>query len=108
MADNTDEEHLDIQTNTQPDIPSDDIIPTQDTETINPNQETENMEVHHHPDLHHKPKKWKEYFLEFLMLFLAVTLGFFAESYREHLVEQKKEREYIKSMVEDLKSDSSF
>jgi hypothetical protein len=34
------------------------------------------MEVHHHPDLHHKPKKWKEYFLEFLMIFLAVTLGF--------------------------------
>ncbi len=31
------------------------------------------MEVHHHPDLHHKPKKWKEYFLEFLMIFLAVT-----------------------------------
>jgi hypothetical protein len=24
------------------------------------------MEVHHHPDIHHKPKEWKEYFLEFL------------------------------------------
>ena len=41
-------------------------------------KETENMEVHHHPDNHHNSKKWKEYFSEFLMIFLAVTLGFFA------------------------------
>jgi hypothetical protein len=34
------------------------------------------MDVHHHPDLHHKKKNFKEYFLEFLMIFLAVTLGF--------------------------------
>lgn len=32
------------------------------------------MEVHHHP--HVKEKKFKEYFLEFIMIFLAVTLGF--------------------------------
>jgi len=40
------------------------------------------MEMHHHPDLHRKKKNWKEYFLEFLMIFLAVTLGFFAETMR--------------------------
>jgi hypothetical protein len=34
------------------------------------------MEVHHHPDLHHEQKPWKEYILEFVMLFLAVTMGF--------------------------------
>lgn len=28
------------------------------------------MEVHHHA---HKPKNWKEYFTEFMMLFLAVS-----------------------------------
>ncbi|HEY5464391.1 MAG TPA: hypothetical protein VIJ95_14105 [Hanamia sp.] len=49
------------------------------------------MEVHHHPDLHHKKKNFKEYFLEFLMIFLAVTLGFFTESYREQLVERERE-----------------
>ena len=75
---------------------------------INEQPTTENMEIHHHPDIHHKPKKFKEYFLEFLMIFLAVTLGFFAESYREHLNDRSKEKEYIKSMVEDLKTDSSF
>jgi hypothetical protein len=65
------------------------------------------MEVHHHPNLHHNQKKWKEYFLEFLMLFLAVTLGFFAESYREHLVEVNREKEFISTFVEDLKSDTA-
>jgi len=48
------------------------------------------MEVHHHPTV--EKKNFKEYFLEFLMIFLAVTLGFFAESYREHLVDIKKEK----------------
>ncbi len=36
------------------------------------------MEVHHH--LHVERENFKEYFLEFLMIFLVVTLGFFAES----------------------------
>jgi hypothetical protein len=55
------------------------------------------MEVHHHPDLHHKPRKWKEYFLEFLMIFLAVTMGFFAESFRENIVNKEREKKYIES-----------
>ena len=67
--------------------------------------QSENMEVHHHPDLHHKPKKWKEYFLEFLMIFFAVTLGFFAESLREHISDKEKEKDYIISLEADLKAD---
>src|SRR6476620_2575759 len=108
MADNTDEEHLHNSTNTQSENLADEIISSKDTESINQNQESKTMEVHHHPDLHHKPKKWKEYFLEFLMIFLAVTMGFFAESFREHLSDRSKEKEYIKSMVEDLETDSAF
>ncbi len=76
------------------------------TENLKP--QTVQMEVHHHPDIHHNPKKWNEYFLEFLMIFLAVTLGFFAESYREHLSDNAKEIAYVKSMIEDLKTDSAF
>ncbi len=60
------------------------------------------MEVHHHPDLHHKPKPWKEYLLEYLMIFLAVMTGFFAESFREHLSERSKEREYVVNIKKDL------
>ena len=83
------------------------------TETTNPKSEIqkseiEKMEVHHHPNLHHRKKHWKEYFLEFLMIFLAVTLGFFAENYREYLSDRSKEKEYINSMIEDLRIDSSF
>ena len=67
------------------------------------------MEVHHHPHVDsdsHRKKKFKEYFLEFLMIFLAVTLGFFAESLREHLANIKKEKEYIISVKEDLLTDT--
>src|SRR6187551_2570699 len=65
------------------------------------------MEVHHHPDLHHKKKNFKEYFLEFLMIFLAVTLGFFAESLREHINDNEKREQYVQSLVEDLESDTA-
>ena len=76
-------------------------------ETHNSTLQTENMEVHHHPQLEHKPKPWKEYILEYIMIVLAVTTGFFAESYRESLVNSEKEHHYIVSMVRDLKQDTS-
>jgi len=41
------------------------------------------------------------------MIFLAVTLGFFAESLREHLVNSEKERSYMESMIQDLKRDTA-
>jgi hypothetical protein len=66
------------------------------------------MEVHHHPDLHHKRKKFREYFLEFLMIFLAVTMGFFAESYREYSVEKARAGEYARSLVHDLEKDTAM
>src|SRR5436305_4026730 len=64
------------------------------------------MEVHHHPDLHHERKKFKVYLLEFLMIFLAVTMGFFAESFREHISEKNMERQYMREVVENLKYDT--
>jgi len=62
----------------------------------------ENMEVHHHPDLHHKRKHFKEYVLEFFMIFLAVTMGFFAESIREHFVELRNTRQYLETFKQEL------
>ena len=64
------------------------------------------MEVHHHPQLEHKPKPWKEYLLEGLMIFIAVTLGFFAESLREHIADKSKEREIISALSNDIKRDT--
>jgi hypothetical protein len=65
------------------------------------------MEVHHHPQLEHKPKPWKEYFLEGLMIFLAVTLGFFAESYREHRADKEKEKRSIETIITGIASDTA-
>lgn len=62
------------------------------------------MEVHAHS--HTPRKKWTHYFWEFFMLFLAVTAGFFVENQREHLVEHKREKQYMRSMLADLKSDT--
>jgi len=61
------------------------------------------MEVHAHT--HTERKKWTHYFWEFLMLFLAVFCGFLAENQREHLVEHKREKQYMKSLLEDLQND---
>lgn len=62
------------------------------------------MEVHAHT--HTERKKWTHYFWEFFMMFLAVTLGFFAENQREHYLEHQREKEYAKSLYDDLKVDT--
>src|SRR5262245_40925991 len=78
---------------------------TQD-QTSNLKSQTANMEVHKHPhDVMHK-KNWVEYFLEFLMLFLAVFLGFLAENQREHIVDRRREKELMTEFVNDLKLDT--
>lgn len=63
------------------------------------------MEVHTHS--HTARKKWTHYFWEFLMLFLAVFCGFLAEYKLEHTIEHNRERQFISTMVEDLKSDTA-
>ena len=62
------------------------------------------MEVHHAHHPAHK-KKISEYFLEFFMLFFAVTLGFFAENQREHYIEGLREKQYMESFLEDIAQD---
>ncbi len=80
------------------------------TEEIQPNEEilqptTDNMEVHHHPHVHHS-KKWKNYLYEFLMLFLAVTAGFIVENMREEYIEQHRAKQFSKQLLADLRLDS--
>jgi hypothetical protein len=71
-----------------------------------PTQIQPSMEVHAHS--HTPRKKWTHYLWEFLMLFLAVTLGFFVENQREHLVEHRREKQYMISMLEDLAADTTM
>jgi hypothetical protein len=63
------------------------------------------MEVHAHS--HTPGKKWTHYLWEFLMLFLAVFCGFLAENFREHQVEKERGKQYIRSLCEDLKTDTA-
>ena len=65
MSNNTEEKHSDMSTDNKSGNPSNGIPPTTDTETINLNQETKKMEVHHHahdPAAPHHQKNWKNYF----------------------------------------------
>lgn len=61
------------------------------------------MEVHAHA--HTERKRFKHYLFEFFMLFLAVFCGFLAENFRERQVEQHREKEYMRSLVQDLNGD---
>ena len=63
------------------------------------------MEVHAHS--HSERKKWTHYVFEFLMLFLAVFAGFLAENQREHFVEHQREKQYIRSLISDVKTDTT-
>ncbi len=64
------------------------------------------MEVHAHT--HSPRKKWTHYFWEFLMLFLAVFCGFMAENQREHIVEHKREKAFMVTMLSDIKADTAM
>jgi hypothetical protein len=92
------------------------IVHTKATTEAEPQLETSNlqpatdMEVHHHahdPAAPHHKKNWKSYFWEFLMLFLAITLGFLVENQREHYIEHLRAKEFAKSLVKDLENDTS-
>ena len=62
------------------------------------------MEVHHPHHPTHK-KKWSEYIIEFVMLFTAVTLGFFAENIREGIAEKHKKDELLTAVIRNFKTD---
>ena len=49
--------------------------------------------------------KWNHYFFEFVVLFLAVFLGFLSENYRDSIAERKTEVKEVSSLIEDLKVD---
>jgi len=80
---------------------------TEQPPTTNYKPETENMEVHHHTHADHGKKSWKSYFWEFLMLFLAVFCGFLAEYQLEHVIERDREKKFIQTFIEDLKTDTA-
>ena len=69
------------------------------------------MEVHHHSShaagSHQSAgkKKWTHYFWEFIMLFLAVTIGFYAENLREVNKHRHEANNNMHSLLSDLQND---
>jgi hypothetical protein len=63
------------------------------------------MEIHR-SHKHHSTLKATTLLFEFFMMFLAITGGFFMENKREHYIERHREKEYIESMVKDVKQDT--
>lgn len=74
--------------------------------TKKPETELTDMEIFHPHKIHHN-RKIKDYIFEFIMLFMAITGGFFMENKREQMVERHKEREYIVSMIRDVQQDTA-
>ncbi len=107
-AENIPEQINPANENTMPESVTTAVTLNEQPSTINTQFSTEqDMEVHHHTHPSHGKKTWKEYFWEFLMLFLAVFCGFLAEYQLEHKIERDREKAYMYSMLEDLKSDTS-
>ncbi|MBX9893305.1 MAG: hypothetical protein K2Y12_13355 [Chitinophagaceae bacterium] len=107
--DGQDQQSADQENSTGRSIDADDKTPSTEAsspaeqpQTNNPKPVTDNMEVHHHT---HHPKKWKEYFWEFFMLFLAVFCGSLAELQLEHYIEHQREKKFANQLVLDLNSD---
>jgi hypothetical protein len=48
---------------------------------------------------------FKDNLVQFVLLFAAVTLGFFAENQREHYVEGHREIQFMESLMDDLAKD---
>lgn len=93
MLENTEDKHLDETNATQSAKPSSELIhPT----------EVAHAQVDDHTNLPPKSKKWKTYFIEFLMIFLAVTMGFIAENIREYFSERKIAHQHLEAYRSDL------
>jgi len=83
------------------------VLKTPKKEKHSENPATEEMEVHHHPQLEHKAKPWKEYLLEGFMIFIAVMMGFIAENIREVIDNNEHVKQLTTQLVHDLKTDTA-
>jgi len=77
-----------------------------DRKATKANNKNSNMEVHHHPQLEHKPKPFKEYLLESFMIFIAVMMGFIAENVRQVIDDNEHVTQLTTRLVSDLQADS--
>jgi len=106
MANNIDQNHKTLENSKNKlDEISDRNIPKVESDKIIEEKETHVKNHHYHTDRSSRKTIWN-YLFDFLMLFLAVFCGFIADNWREQLSEHQREKEFIHSIVEDIKSDT--
>jgi hypothetical protein len=71
----------------------------------NTNNQSENIPERVAPSYNAGKKRLKEYLLEGLLIFVAVSMGFIAENVREEVKEHSDIKESMISLLDDLKSD---
>lgn len=76
-----------------------------DQEADQPSQES-SIVLGHQPNT--ERKTFQNYFLEFLMIFIAVSLGFLADNFREQLKNKEEIQENMQSLLADLQSDVHY
>ncbi|MBP6023349.1 hypothetical protein [Ferruginibacter sp.] len=102
------EQQLNNASTDEPIVPAETTAEAEQLSTLNLQPINPDMEVHHHahdPAAPHHKKNWKSYFWEFLMLFLAVSLGAYVENTRESMLHKKEMKTQLNSMLSDLQSD---
>jgi hypothetical protein len=106
MANNIDQNHKTLENSKNKlDEISDRNIPKVESDKIIEEKETHVKNHHYHTNRSSRKTIWN-YLFDFLMLFLAVFCGFIADNWREQLSEHQREKEFIHSIVEDIKSDT--
>jgi hypothetical protein len=71
------------------------------------NVQEENPEISEKRDhVLSEAKPWTRYLVEFILLFLAVSLGFMADNYRERISEEQQAKELAQSFYDELLADS--
>ena len=73
---------------------------------VKPEIKTTGMEAYH-PHGNHQNRKFKDYIFEFIMIFIAISGGFFMENIRESYIEHHREKEYIGSLIKDIEYDTT-
>ena len=96
------------QSSAPPDSDREPAVDNSSSEIVNHQPEIDaTMEVHHHPQLDHKPRPFKEYLLEGFMIFIAVMMGFIAENIREYIDNNEQVHQLTSQLAQDLKTDTS-
>lgn len=103
MTDNLEDKNVDYSTiHPQENVPEEKTLPnnTEKSESTHPK---ETIEVHHHPKV--EKKRVKEYLMEGLFIFIAVSLGFIADNIREHFSNKEIEKRNMELIADNLRGD---